>query len=330
MHRDEAHLTIRAKIAMVSEISSIRGVCVATLTPLHPSLQPDLDALLRWLRRLFDAGCDAVNLLGTTGEAVSLSVAQRLEIVRAVAASGLPLERMMVGTGAAAFSDAVHLTQAVTDLGFGGALAIPPFYYKEIDDGAVVAYYSALVERVDRPSLRLYLYHFPALSGVPFSLASIGALLERFPRTIAGIKDSAGQAGFAESLVAAFPALDVFPSSEVRLLDGRADGFAGCISASVNVTAPLAARLWAASPADRDALVLRQQVAAIRSALTGAGLIPALRSTVARLCRDDGWLTTLPPLLPLSPAQRRALDAQLDALPGFASITREMMEAEAR
>ncbi len=60
---------------------------------------------------LLDQGCDGLNICGTTGEATSFTVAQRMAIMSA-AASALPLSRLMVGTGAAALADAVALTKA--------------------------------------------------------------------------------------------------------------------------------------------------------------------------------------------------------------------------
>ena len=75
-------------------------------------------------------------MLGTTGEATSFSLDERKGVMDAYKANGLPLDRLMVGTGAAAVSDAVALTRHAAELGFAGALVLPPFYYKGVpDDG---------------------------------------------------------------------------------------------------------------------------------------------------------------------------------------------------
>src|SRR5258708_25878441 len=88
--------------------------------------------------------------------------------MNAYRAAGLPLERMMVGTGAAAVADSVALTRHAAGLGFGGALVLPPFYYKGVPDAGLASYVAALVEATaDRP-LPLYLYHYPQLSGLPW------------------------------------------------------------------------------------------------------------------------------------------------------------------
>jgi 4-hydroxy-tetrahydrodipicolinate synthase len=172
--------------------ASIGGVCAAAVTPLDRFDAPDPVATVAHCRRLFALGCDAINLLGTTGEAMSFSCAQRMTIMEAVAASELPLAGCIVGTGASALADAVVLTRAAADLGFAGALVMPPFYFKNMTDDGLLRFFSRLIELVDRAALRVYLYHFPYLSGISFSPALVARLYERFGETIAGLKDSSG------------------------------------------------------------------------------------------------------------------------------------------
>ena len=94
--------------------------------------------------------------------------------------NGLPLDRLMVGTGAAAVSDAVALTRHAAELGFAGALVLPPFYYKGVPDDGLVAYIDALVkataENAD-PDLSLSL---PGMSGLPWHVALIKRCGNRF------------------------------------------------------------------------------------------------------------------------------------------------------
>ncbi len=292
----------------------IGGVCAAALTPVDERGQPDHAALVAHCRRLLASGCDAINLLGTTGEATSLAVDARLAAMQAVAGSDLPVDRFMVGTGAAALADARVLTRAAVELGFGGALVIPPFYYKDIGDDGVFTYYDRLIAELGDPRLRLYLYHFPQLSGLGFSPSLVARLAEAFPQTIIGLKDSSGVAGYADSIVAACPALDVFPSSESTLADARARGYAGCISATANISAPLAARVWAGSRDSATALT------AIRSAIVRHPIVPAVRAVTASLLADESWLRSIPPLVKLDSAVAARLVAELDMIADFASV----------
>src|SRR6202163_3352231 len=222
----------------------IRGVVTAVATPVDAALQPDHHALVEHARWLLGNGCDGLNVLGTTGSFASFTVAQRLGIMHALASSGLPLHAMMVGTGASALGDAVELTRAAVALRFAGALVIPPFYYKGVPGDGVFAYLATLIERVGSDALRLYLYNFPANSGVPYTLPLVAPLLATYPNVIVGLKDSSNDADYAAALQREFPQLDVFPSSESVLAASRRAGYAGCISATANITAPLAGALW--------------------------------------------------------------------------------------
>src|ERR1700687_6440672 len=113
---------------------ALHGVIAAITTAIDDSGEPDSARCLALARFLLGNGCDGLNVLGTTGEATSFSLDQRRRVMSAYAASGLPLDRMMVGTGAAALADAVALTKHAAELGFAGALLLPPFYYKGVHD----------------------------------------------------------------------------------------------------------------------------------------------------------------------------------------------------
>ncbi len=100
--------------------------------------------------------------MGTTGEANSLSVAQRLALIEAAASGGVPLGKCIFGSGSCALADAVTVTKAALAAGAGGALLLPPFYYKNPSEDGLFAFFSEVVQRVGDARLRLYLYHIPA------------------------------------------------------------------------------------------------------------------------------------------------------------------------
>ncbi len=294
------------------------GVCAAALTPLTADLLPDTGAAVAHIRRLLAAGCDAINLLGTTGEASSFSLRQRLSIMEAVAAAGLPLDVIMVGTGAPSLDDTLALTRAAIDLGYAGQLVIPPYYFKGIIDDGIVRYYTTLIERIADARFRLYLYHFPQVSSVGFSPAVVARIAAAYPEALAGLKDSSGVAGYPESIVAVAPRIDVFPSSEALLSVCRTRGFAGVISATLNVTAPLAGRVWAQSIAGPEAAAdLQDALGAIRAAIAQHQLVPALRAVIAAMLADDAWLRVLPPLVEIDHVSSAALLSKLAAIPHF-------------
>ncbi len=283
---------------------AIAGVIAAITTPFTGDT-PDADRFLTHARWLMANGCDALNVLGTTGEATSISAAARMDLM-AAAAGGLEPARLMVGTGCADLETTVALTRHAAGLGFGAALVLPPFYYKGVSEAGLFAYFEALVAATaDRP-IAIHLYNFPQMTGLTFAPALVTRLVAAFPDRIRGAKDSSGDLDYAAALTG--PAgFRVFPSDETALSVARARGFAGCISATVNLSAPLAQRLW---QAPEDA-ALRAEVAAFRAALAGPGLIPGIKALVARLHDDPGHALPRPPLMAPDAAQA----AQLAALP---------------
>ena len=287
----------------------LSGVIAAIATPVDEAGAPDLKRAINLARYLLDNGCDGLNVLGTTGEATSFSVDERKGVMDAYKANGLPMHRLMVGTGAASVTDAVALTRHAADLGFGGALVLPPFYYKGVPDDGLVAYVEALVKATEQKPIPIYLYHFPAMSGLPWHVALITRLLDSFSSRIAGLKDSSGDMAYARSAAAISKNFAVFPSTEACLLEARRGDFAGCISATANLNADLCARAW--SGGNTTAL---DAAVTIRKLFDGKPLVPGVKALLAHIHGEPGLSRVRPPLAPFSAADRVSVIAGHDAV----------------
>jgi 4-hydroxy-tetrahydrodipicolinate synthase len=287
----------------------LSGVIAAIATPVNETGAPDTARATKLARHLLDNGCDGLNVLGTTGEATSFSLQQRKSVMDAYKAAGLPLQRLMVGTGAAAVADAADLTRHAAELGFAGALVLPPFYYKGVSDDGLFAYIETIVKATAETPIPLYLYHFPAQSGLPWHVALIKRLLSSFSSRIVGLKDSSGDMAYARSAAAISKDFAVFPSTEAALLDARRGDFAGCISATANCNADLCARAWN----DGDAAALEAAVA-IRKLFDGKALVPGVKALLAHIHGDAGLARVKPPLVDFSAADRAAVTAGYDAV----------------
>jgi len=295
--------------------TTLRGVYAAAVTPLTADLEPDLKAFVGHCRWLMDNGCDGLAPLGTTGEANSFSGDQKLRILEALALSGLPVGRMIVGTGACALADTVSLTRRARAMGFGGVLVIPPFFYKNPSEDGLFAWYSEVIERIGDPDLPLFLYHFPQMSAVPITIALIARLKDRFGAVIAGLKDSSGDWNNTAAILKAFPGFGVFSGTEQYLVDNLRAGGAGCISATVNATAPHAGRVYANWQGDVSAL--QAETTEARLALQKFPLVGALKEIKAVATGDAAWRRCMPPLTSLSREQADALIAAVRDLPAM-------------
>jgi 4-hydroxy-tetrahydrodipicolinate synthase len=285
------------------------GVIAAIATAIDASGEPDAARATALGRFLLDHGCDGLNVLGTTGEATSFSLEQRRRLMTAYSEAGLPLHRLLVGTGAAALADAVALTRHAADLGFAGALLLPPFYYRDVPDEGLLRVLDAIIAATAARPIPLYLYHFPALSGVPWHLRLVARLIATFKGRVVGLKDSSGDLNFARGAAALGEGFDVFPSSEAVLGEARQAGFAGCISATVNLNADLCARAY--WHADKAAL---NAATAIRGLFDGKPVVPGVKSVLAHIHGDPAWARVMPPLEPSSPAEATEVAARYEAV----------------
>lgn len=288
---------------------TLSGVIAAVATPITEDGSPDLKRATDLARYLLDNGCDGLNVLGSTGEATSFSRDERKTVMDAYKKNGLPLDRLMVGTGAASVADAVALTRHAAELGFAGALVLPPFYYKGVPDDGLVAYIEALVKATADTALPIYLYHYPALSGLPWHVALIKRLRETFPGRIVGLKDSSGDMAFARSAAAIAKDFAVFPSTEACLIEARDGAFAGCISATANCNPDLCAQAWSKG----DAAALDAAVA-IRKLFEGRQLVAGVKALLSHIHGDPALARVRPPLAPFAAADRAAVFAGYDAV----------------
>jgi len=284
--------------------ATLSGVIAAIATPIEEGGAPDIKRATKLARFLLDNGCDGLNVLGTTGEATSFAREERMAVMSAYKQDGLPMQRLMVGTGAAAVADAVALTRHAEALGFAGALVLPPFYYKGVPDDGLAAYVGALVEASKIP---LYLYHFPAMSGLPWHLTLIKRLRDAYPGRIVGLKDSSGDMAFARQAAAIAPDFAVFPSNEATLMEARSGVFAGCISATANCNADLCGRAW--RQGDQAAL---DTAVTVRKLFDGKPLVSGVKALLAHIHGDPALARVKPPLAPYAAADRAAAAAGYD------------------
>jgi 4-hydroxy-tetrahydrodipicolinate synthase len=289
------------------------GVNAAVCTAMHADLSVDLTRMVAHGRWLLAHGCNGLAILGTTGEANSLGIHERIAVMEGFVEAGIPAAVLLPGTGTTAITDTVHLTRRAEQLGCRGALLLPPFFYKNPSEDGLFAYFSEVINRVGG-DIAFYLYHFPAQSAVPFTVELIARLRTAFPGRIRGIKDSSGDFANTRAYVDHFAAdgFEVYCGDDGALFDLLAIGGAGCITAAANVGCSVSARVYAGrgTPEGADAQV---QLAAIRKAVTSVPLIPGLKSLIARNLEDRAWLHLRPPHLTLPEATEQALFAALDA-----------------
>jgi len=278
------------------------GVIAPVLTPFGEDGSPDPDRFIEHAEWLMEEGCTALAPFGTTSEANSLGLDERMEMLEELVDAGIEPSKLMPGTGSCSVSDAAILTQHAVDLGCGGVLMLPPFYYKNPSEEGLFRFFAEVIEEVGDDRLRVYLYHIPPVAQVGFSLPLIRRLKDEFPGVVVGLKDSSGDWSNMKSILEAFPDFEMFPGSELYLLDGLRAGSSGIISATANIAPGPMRRLfddWKAADADAQ----QEKISALRKTVQSFPMIPMMKALIAHYRDDEGWADVRPPFTPLPEAE---------------------------
>ena len=289
------------------------GVFCAALTPVDADLQPDHATFVAHCRKLVADGCTGVALLGTTGEANSFSTSERKALLEAALAGGLKPEQLLPGTGVPALTETVELTRHALSVGVTTVIMLPPFYYKDVTEEGLFAAYAETIERIGDERLRVVLYHIPQVSAVPIPFGVIERLRSRYPKTVVGIKDSAGKFENMTAMIERFPGFAVLAGADPLMLPLLRQGGAGAITATTNLVAADLAyvyRHYADPERAADVEAAQARVVATRNLASSYAQMATLKALLAARTGHDGWRRLRPPLVALDDAQLQDLLAR--------------------
>jgi 4-hydroxy-tetrahydrodipicolinate synthase len=292
----------------MNQNSELSGVITAVLTPFDADGYPHIGRLQSHIRRLEAQGCDAVLLAGTTGEGPSLSLEERKTLVEAATATAVGV-KVLACTTCASLPETVELTRHGFDQGVYGVTVMPPFFFKDVSEEGLYAFYRQVLDRAVPDGGRLLLYHIPQVTGVQVSFGLVARLLEGGEGRVVGIKDSAGDLEHCRELCRRFPTLNVFTGNDQFILEALRSGARGCVTGLVNVFAPLAVGIYQAfRTGDPAAEKLQSQFTRLWSILEPYQPYPALMKALLALHLDDlDWAQVRPPLVALPAARLQVL-----------------------
>ena len=282
---------------------SLAGVYAAAVTPLKADFSPDLEAIPPLLDFFAGRGCHGALMLGTTGEGPSFSPDERLQILRAAldVRTEHPAFRLLAGTGTPSLTETIGLTRTAFDLGYEAVVVLPPYYFRNVTEDGLFAYFSELIRRAFPEDGRLLIYHIPSLTGVALPLSLLKRLKEAFPRQFVGLKDSSHQEDFARQMGDSFGEdLAVLTGTDSFLQLALESHAIGCITAPANLISPDLRRVWDDCQAGVAETQSQEHVAAIRHILEKyAPFPPILKALLARLHGFPLW-PVRPPLIEVS------------------------------
>ena len=214
----------------------IKGIFAASMSILDENLKLDSSKTILHIENLIEQGCHGVAVFGSTGQAQLIPINEKITLLNKLSTNKYK-EKYLVGTGLNSLVETINLMKVSCSLGFKFFLIMPPAYYK-YGDKEVINFYSRIVDAV--PESKIILYNFEKLCGYKFSISCVEELAKKFPNQIVGVKDSSYN--LYENLK--IENFSVFPGSELKLLKGLELGCSGIITATCNVTASLARKVY--------------------------------------------------------------------------------------
>ncbi|MCS6907023.1 MAG: dihydrodipicolinate synthase family protein [Anaerolineales bacterium] len=229
------------------EISPLRGIIAAAITPILPNGNLDVEGLLVYLRFLAKQGCHGALMLGTTGEGPSFSREEREQILQAalLIRQEYPEFLLLAGTGTPSLEESILLTKRAFSLGYDAVVVLPPYYFRNAGEEGLHKWFEQIFRRAVPRDGKLLLYHIPSMSGISLSLSFIEKLKDKYPTNFCGLKDSSGDEVFCRELGEHFgKELTVFTGKDNLLPLALQNHAAGSITAGANLFPTLLRQTW--------------------------------------------------------------------------------------
>jgi len=279
----------------------IKGLISPILSPFDDNLNFNQEMYNELAKDLLSTGCSGLAPFGTTGEALSVSNDERMQALENLIKSGISPNKLIPGTGLCNFPDTVKISRHAIELGCKGVMTLPAFYFKDVTDEGLFQYYERLIDEINHPNLKIYLYHIPQVSGVGLSIPLVKKLRSTYPDIIVGIKDSSGVWENTEQLLS-IDGLIVYPGAELPVIDAIKLGGPGCISATANFNPTNIARVIELSHDGKwdQAEEAHKDVKEVRYLFQDYSAIPAQKAMLAIKYKDDRWKNIRPPLVQIS------------------------------
>ncbi len=284
-------------------MTEIKGIYAATLSILDNNLALNVNKTIKHTENLIDMGCHGVVLFGSTGQSQLISLSEKIHLINELSKSKFK-EKYVIGTGLNSLSETINFMKISNTLNFKNFLIMPPAYYKYGDED-VFNYYSRIIEKIN--DCKIILYNFEKLCGYKFSKECVEKLAKKFPNQIIGVKDSTYNL-FETLKIKNF---SVFPGSEGKLLKGLELGCSGIITATCNVTASLARKVYDDFYKKKNQTV-NEKLCKVRKVFEDYNLISALHTFMSK--KDKIYANILPILSLLSKNDEKKLFEDLEKL----------------
>ena len=285
-------------------MGEIKGIYAAAVSILNNDLSLDVNKTVKHCENIIKDGCHGVVLFGSTGQSQLIPLNEKIEMINFVSKNDKIKEKLIIGTGLNSLVENINFLKLSLNIGLNKFLIMPPAYYN-YGDKEVIEYYTKLIKSV--PDAKIILYNFEKLCGYKFSVDCVENLAARFPKNIIGVKDSSYNL-MGNLKIKNF---SILPGSELKLLSGLKKDCSGIITATCNVTAKLARKVFDDFEQNKDQTV-NDKLCEVRKAFDQFNLISGLHSFLS--LTDKQFLNILPTCSLLSKHDEKTLIDKLKDL----------------
>ena len=285
-------------------MGEIKGIYAAAVSILNNDLSLDVNKTVKHCENIISDGCHGVVLFGSTGQSQLIPLNEKIEMINFVSKNDKIKDKLIIGTGLNSLVENINFLKLSLNIGLNKFLIMPPAYYN-YGDKEVIEYYTKLIQSV--PDAKIILYNFEKLCGYKFSVDCVENLVARFPKNIIGVKDS------SYNLIGNLKIknFSILPGSELKLLSGLKKDCSGIITATCNVTAKLARKVFDDFEQNKDQTV-NDKLCEVRKAFDQYNLISGLHSFLS--LTDKQFLNILPTCSLLSKQDEKTLIDKLKDL----------------
>lgn len=286
---------------------------------MRPDGALDLEAVDGYARWLHANGTTGAFICGTTGEGMSLTLEERLQLAERWTTVAPKELRIIVHVGSNSLADCRQLAAHAAAVGAGGIACLAPFFFKVGGVSELVEWCAAVASAA--PRLPFYYYHLPSITGTRLPVAEfLAAAGGRIPN-LAGVKYTYEDLqDYGACVQSDHGRYDVLFGRDELLLSALKLGARGAVGSTYNFAAPHYLRLMDAYRRGDLATAeeLQAQAVLMIEACAGCGSHPiaAFKWLMSRVGVPCGPPRS--PLVAITPAQAESLAVKLDALSDFA------------
>ena len=266
-------------------MTKISGIFAASMSVLNFDMSLNIEKTINHAEKLIDQGCHGTAIFGSTGQAQLIPISEKIKLLNYLSETKYR-DKYLIGTGLNSLNETINFMKIAKSLNFKKFLIMPPAYYK-YQDKDVINFYSKIIDAV--PECEIILYNFEKLCGYKFSVECVEELVKRFSKQIIGVKDSSYNL-FEKLKLENF---SLMPGSEAKLLKGLEIGCTGIITATCNVTAQLARRVYDDFFSGKEQ-IYNQKLIDVRNIFEKYNLISAVHTFKSK--EDKIYENVLPPL----------------------------------